>query len=456
MNSNNTLMICSLLILALTFIFGYIRWSQLDVVDTYVLIIGTYFGGYTFTDALAKDLSTIDPFLSTLALLLVVIAAGITWFVSRLLPVRYQHALQVRYLATQWAQLDGRVILLLLISTSVVVIYAFQRFGGVSYLNATALDSFGIDLPYWFTSIAPLISVLVFCLSLTVASKVLVSEGKMQILWIMALVIVLVLTALYGRRSIFYILFMLLILWSFVKGRNLFRLRNVFLLLAGLAVLLVFSNIYQSYRLHLLSPTAKVSGETSTAMVPNILEAAMDTEATLSNLQQRTAQWQYNYEILNAQEHSFGVEVPYGSIMGQLLVDAIPRALWPEKPTVQKVDVMIQTLYNLPVTDYPTNDFVVFQADFGYLSIVILPLLLLFVFASMAVFVRATRQHSVLLLLLSGTFLNYLLSVEKSMSFFVLYRNVLILVTIYAVTYAVLNSLGVLRRERGRPALRMR
>jgi hypothetical protein len=269
----------------------------------------------------------------------------------------------------------------------------------------------------------------------------------MQIFWIATLSAVVLLAAMYGRRSILYIMFVLLILWFVAKGKNLFSLKSIPVLLAALAVLFVFSNMYQNYRSTLLSPNTAL---TANAMeTPNILDAAFDAEATLSNLELRQSTWNFNYMILYEQ-HTSRVDVPYGDILGQAFKNSIPRVFWPGK-SVYDLDQMTAELYGFPVTDYGTNNFASTQADFGYLCLVVLPLLLLFVIASMALLVRATEHRPVLLLFLSAICLYYLLNVEVNYAgLFVVYRNVALVTVIYLIAYSALKFL-VWIRDRKRP-----
>jgi len=422
----------------------------------YVLMVSVFFGGYTLVDALVRDLSFFDPTLGVLVLFLVAITTGAAWFIAKvLIPVELQPELQLRYLVVQWLRADPWAILLLLSLIVIFKVYSYQQYGVISNWDVDYFVFSEMELPYWFTSGTALVGPLIFCLFLAAASRALVSRGKVRILWIATLAVVLFLAALYGRRSILYLLLMLLILWSLVQGRNLFSLRSGPLVLAGLCVLaalFIYSNLFQNYRATL--PTSTAAAGTSEA--PNFLDAAWDADATLANLQTRVAMWQFNYLILDGQTTGSRVETPYGGILWQGFKNTVPKALWPEK-TFSDLDEMVANLYGLPPTDYPTNHFAVAQADFGYLSVIILPLQLLFVFVSMAVAVRATRRYPTLLLLLSGAFLYYFLTVEMNYAdLFVLYRNVFLIAAVYLIVGVALNlPRAALRpRSKGPPSIR--
>jgi hypothetical protein len=435
-SANLTLVVCSLFILGLAFLFGHLRWLRIDVVDIYVLIVSIFFGGYTLVNALAKDLSMVNPVLAALVLMLVVATLGITWLVSRMLPIGLQRALQIRYLLSQWLRVDGKVILLLLGGTILFQLYSYLRFGffashDLFRFRADDLALEGISFPYWFTSVAFLMTFLIPCVFIAVTTKALTSSAATRGPWIVALVTMMLVASLYGRRMVFYLIFVFLILWCLVRGKNLFTLRTGLLVLIVLPILVAISNIYLVYR-----PAAQQFQATNPDIsVPAIYAAATNMDTTVSNLQERPAIWQLNYTILDKQIQHHGLSIPYGDLLWQGFRNTIPNAFWPGK-SVYNLDDMVAHLYGMPARDYGTNNFAMSQADFGLLSVILLPLASLLVFLSMALLILATRRHPTLLLLLSGFFIFYLLNVEVDYGhIFVLYRNILTVMFIYFVAY---------------------
>jgi hypothetical protein len=432
--------------LGATFAFGHLRWATLDAVDVHVLAVGATFGGYTLVDALAKDLAATSPLLSALVILLVALTTAITWLLWRLLPPTIRRVLQVRYLAMHWVRSDGRVVLLLTGLVLALAVYNYMVFDVVSYLSFGSVDeSSSLALPYWLTSSLQLVLTLIFCLFLAQFSKALVYRGDRRLFWMVAGAISFLLIAQHGRRPIISLIFVFMILLFLARRRNLFSARILPVALAALATLLVFSNVYQNYRTSIIArPLAQ-----STLATPSFSDAATDINATLSNLQERTALWQFNYLILDRQASSpLDLEIPYGDVTGQAMKNSIPSILWPEK-TVVEPDAIVAYAYNLPVTDYPTNNFAIIQADFGYLSVIIVPLQSLLVFISMALMVRATIHYSTLLWLISGLFLYYLIEVEAGYTALVtLCRNVVLVAAVYPFAHVILKSLSPLRTHR--------
>jgi len=431
-------------------LFGRLRWSQIDVVDLYVLMVSVYFGSYTLVDALVKDLSTVNAGSAVLSLLLVMVTVGATWLISRILPIELRRTLQMRSLLAQWLHVDGRIVLVLLGAVLVFQLYSYQHFGVLASHDVAnignSLYSPMPDLPYWFTSAMALLTPLYFCLFVAGTLKVLASRAGKRVFWIIVLVTVVMLVTLWGRREVLYLVYMFFVLWSITKRRNLFSPMNGFLLLIALPLLVAFSNLYLTYRsitlgLHVTPDKLGVSG---------IFSAATNLDTTLWNLQERISMWQLNYMIIDKQIQYYGLDIPYGAMFWQGLKNTIPHILWPEK-IVSDVDALMAYQYMLPIRDYPTNNFAMMQADFGFLSVILLPLQLLFVFFSAALLIQASRRHLTLLWLWSGYIIYYLLRIEADYSeWLILYRNILTVTIVYLAAYWLFRPLSRVRLHKRR------
>jgi len=221
---------------------------------------------------------------------------------------------------------------------------------------------------------------------------------------------------------------------------------NGFLLLIALPLLVAFSNIYLTYR----SVTRGFNVTPDKLGVSGIYSSGANLDTTLLNLQERMSIWQLNYMIIEKQVHYYGLDIPYGDILWQALTNTIPRILWPEK-IVSDLDIVMAYQYNLPLTDYPTNHFAMMQADFGYLSVILLPLVLFFVFFTAALLIQASSRHLTLLWLLSGFFIYSLLRIETDYSeWFVLYRNILTVTIVYLAAYWLFRPLSRVRLRKRR------
>ncbi len=437
-------------------VFGRLRWWRLDVVDVYILMVAVFFGIYTFVDALVKDHSWSDPALAASVIALVIATLMVLWLGSRLLPPQIKEPLRVRYLITQWERIDSRFILLLVGLMLIFELYTYQQFGVFvshdTFVTPTEETKRELAVfPYWVTSIAALTIALNFCAFVAATTKLFASTGKEYVYWLLLLVLILLFATFLGRRNVFYYMFIFILIWHLVKGRNLFTLRTTYLLLLAVPVLLVFSNIYQTYRYHEVHIAPGLTNNVPID-VAEFVSVGTSAEVTYSNLENRMAMWEFSYLILEKQQHNFA-QPPYGIIIWQDLQNTIPKVLWPHK-VPYNIDLFTADRYGLPAYDYPTNNFATVQGDFGYLSVIVLPIQLLFVFTSLAVLVQVTRRYPVLLLLFSGMTLYYLLAIESDYHYLVLlYRNI-ILVAIVFLTLQILLYPLFSRQHISEPAAR--
>lgn len=408
---------------------GRLRWSQLNVADVYVLMVGVFFGAYGFVDGLVANQSIYEPIFIVWTFTWVLIVTATTWLISQRLPEQTLEILKVRHLISQWACVDSWFILFLLAAVFAVTIYGYSQFLIISLVGFENLWGVNIFLPYWFTSSRVFIQPILFCIFLSGTTKLLASQGKKRVFWGVILALTVFLTAIYGRRAVFFFVFIFLIINSLHKRKNLFAFGSMKFLVLLVPVLVIFSNIYQSYRPLLRSYQTVLP---RTVVLPGILEAVVGTEVTVSNLRSRMAMWKLNYIIIEKQiEH--GTIIPYGEILFQGFKNSIPRVIWPQK-NVYDLDEMVATLYGLPIMDYPTNNFAMAQADFGYLSIFFLPIQMLITFFIISTISKLAKQMTDLFLIITGFLLYYIVTIEKGYAgVFILYRDIFILCAIYLI-----------------------
>ncbi len=429
MLSNATLIVMSLCMIILVSFWCRLRWSQLNVVDVYVLMAGVFFGAYGFVDGLVANQSIYKPIFIVWTFSWILILTATTWLISQRLPKQTLKILNLRSLISQWACVDYRFILFLLVAVLAFTIYCYSRFRIISHFVFESLWQANIFLPYWYTSARVFVQPILFCIFLSVTIKLLASRRKKRVFWCFILALTFFLTAIYGRRAVFLFVFIFLIINSLNKRKNLFALGSMKFLILLIPFLLIFSNIYQNYRPFIWSYNTVLP---RTVDLPGIFEASVDTEATLSNLRRRMATWKFNYLIMEKQaEH--GTIIPYGGILFQSFINSIPRVIWPQKK-VYNLEEMAAVLNGLPITDYPTNNFGMAQADLGYLSIFFLPIqmfITLFIISTISIFVK---QMPGLFLIITGFMLYYIVEIERGYAgVFILYRNLFILCAIYLI-----------------------
>jgi hypothetical protein len=441
MNSSAVLIAMSLFMMILVYFFGRFRWNKLNVVDVYILMVSVFFGVYGFVDGLVADQSGFEPVLIIWTFVWVIIVAATTWLISQRLPKKIRSLLQIRHLTSQWAVVDDRFILFLFVTVFAITIYGYNQFRILSHMGFDNLRWINILLPYWYTSSLIFVQPILFCIFLGGTTKFFKNKGKKRLFWCLILGLTLLLNATYGRRAVYNLTFIFLILWFIEKKENLFALKNIKILILVISIFFMFSNIYQNYRPFIWSYQP---GLTRTVDVPNIFESAVDTDATVTNLRDRMAMWKFNYIILDKQTIQ-NENAPYGEIIFQGLKNSVPRVMWPRKK-IFDLDEMVSIMYGLPISDYPTNNFAMAQADFGYLSIFFLALNMFTIFFLIAIIAKKSRKIPGLVLLLTGFLTYHVISIESGYAgIFTLFRNVIVLSIIFLIGHILIRVLNIKR-----------
>ena len=202
----------------------------------------------------------------------------------------------------------------------------------------------------------------------------------------------------------------------------------------GLFILFILaSNIYQTYRQDLFSIEARIEGREITGVIP----ALANIDATIDNLQERSAMWSFNYMITSEQADSMS-KIFYGTLGWQALLNSIPTFLWSTKEVLD-IDEMIANFYGFEITDYSTNNFACLLADFGVFMIVTIPVIYIFVLFLIA-YCHFKFPSRSLFLLLSTFCLQYLLKVENSYGdIFIMLRNVILFIGLFFVARSILR-----------------
>jgi len=208
------------------------------------------------------------------------------------------------------------------------------------------------------------------------------------------------------------------------------------------AALFIFSNIFQAYRGVLQFPPYVKFDE-----LKNPLAAALDIYATLKNIKERPAPWEFNYAIFFGQLSGLGGEVPYGTLLWQGIKNSVPGIFWKNK-TVRNLNNLTASRFGFQVKDYAKNNFGFAQADFGYFSLILMPITMITIFIIMALIIKLTTRQPLLLWLLSGIILNYLTNIEQNEGdVIILFRNIMLFSMVYGAGYFLLKILDDLQRN---------
>ena len=124
-----------------------------------------------------------------------------------------------------------------------------------------------------------------------------------------------------------------------------------------------------------------------------------------------------------------------GKLTLEGLKSAVPRFFWPNKQFAF-VDDILSELYNVnpKEIDIGKNLFGVGQVDFGYYSIIIVSLILLFIIYLLGFLVKITTPYPTFLWLLSGNIIFFLINIEENGNeIFIMLRNIIIIMILFAI-----------------------
>ena len=174
-------------------------------------------------------------------------------------------------------------------------------------------------------------------------------------------------------------------------------------------VFLLCSNIFQAYR-----DDFQAVGQVNLAKLKNPFTAAINFEATLKNLKARPGTWEFNFLVFDHQFRKPGMTTD-GKITWEGIKSSIPRIFWPDKQFLM-IDEILAELYHVEMKeiDIGKNIFGVGQVEFGYFSLIIVPLIIIAIIAIMATLIKMTIHYPTFLWLFSGNILFFLINIEEN------------------------------------------
>ena len=143
-----------------------------------------------------------------------------------------------------------------------------------------------------------------------------------------------------------------------------------------------------------------------------------------------------------------------GKISWEGIKSSIPKIFWPEKQFIV-IDEILAKLYSTETKeiDIGKNLFGVGQVDYGYYSLIIVPLVILTIIVIMAVLIQMTMYYPTFLWLFTGNILFYLVNIEENGNeIFFMLRNVLFIFIIFS-GYLLANKILALRAPKIRESL---
>ena len=426
MIGNIAILIGSFIFIGIILFYIYRVWPDLDVIDLYIIFVFFHFGCYPFIRGLyfgrdvIFDFRDSNPLVIGLVFAQVLLILTVIKIIYRYLPDTFVECLKIKNLIQKWSCINKYILFFVYGLLIIFQIVSYYKFGVKTYIKPEDFERIGKEFPYWFTAIRTIYPLLAFMVCLGLISSVLTSQKYHKYVWIILTIGFLPVLTLYGRRFLLAVIIVGAILWAVETNKDIFSLK---FLIAGLLLILgffLFSNIYQAYRYDF-----QAVGEVDLTKLKNPFRAAIDFDATLENLQARPGTWEFDFLVFNQQYHKPGMFTD-GKITLEAIKSSIPRIFWPGKQFLLIDDILAKLYHVKPKEiDIGKNLFGIVQVEFGFYSLVIVPLVIIFIITMMAVLIRMTIHYPTFLWLFSGNILFYLISIEENGNeIFFMLRNI--------------------------------
>lgn len=443
MLGNGLLLLFSILVLLLTVLYLKRKWPDIDIIDVYILFVCLYYGAYPLIRSLSLDKGVVyDSYNSNLLaislvylqVLLIVVTIRL---VSAYLPARIMDYLKIKTLIKQWANVNSVVLIAIYVLLILVQLISYFKYGVRSHILPDDFSKIGKDLPYWLMSVRKIFHYVTLGVSIVLVSKAALSQGRSRYYWLALFILYLPLDAYFGRKGLINVVVMSAVIWLVINQNRLFTLKNV--KIAGLVILTFFigSNLYETYRYDLFAVGM------NQRRLANPVSAALDFNKTLYNLKIRPGTWEFNYLIFDKQLKAPSRITTNGAITREDFKNAIPRIFWPEKDFVITPKILAE-VYNEKeaAVSLGTNIFGIGQAEFGYYSIIIVPLVMILVIIMMAGVIKMIFNYPVFLWIFSVNILTFFINVEENQNELIfMLRYTLIIMAVF-IPYAFISKIG--------------
>jgi len=309
----------------------------------------------------------------------------------------------------QWSSVNRYILLCIYVVLIVFQILSYYKYGIKTYIMPEDFERIGKQLPYWFTSVRTIYPHLAFLTFLGLFSNILKSKGYRLYVWILLTILFIPIVTIYGRRFFLAMIVAAAIFWFVEKRKNIFQLKYLKVTLVLVCGFFLFSNLFQAYR-----EVFQAVGPVNLDKLKNPFEAAINFNATINNLKKRPGTWEFNFLVLNNQFSKPNMATN-GKITLEGFKSSIPRFLWADKQFTN-IDNILADLYHVKEReiDIGKNLLGVAQVDFGYLSIIIVPIIIITIVIIMGLLIKITIHYPTFLWLFTGNILFFLINIEEN------------------------------------------
>ena len=454
MIGNIAILIGSFVFLCVVSFYLFKIWPDIDVFDLYIVFVLFHFGLYPFIRGLyfgkdvIFDFRDSNPLVIGLVFVHVLLILMVIKMIYRYFPDTFVECLKIKNLIKKWSLINKYILFFIYGTLIIFQIFSYYKYGVKSYIRTDDFARIGKDLPYWFTAIRTVYAPLSFLVCLGLISSLLKSQGYHKYVWLILTLAFLPVVILYGRRFFLAVIMVWAILWLVEKRKDARLIKS---LAVGLLMALFFflgSNIFQAYR-----GDFQDVGKVNLKKLKNPFTAAMNFDATLENLKDRPGTWEFNFLVFDHQFSKSGMTTD-GKITLEGIKSSIPKIFWPGKQFMV-IEGILAELYEVKTNeiDIGKNIFGVWQVEIGYFSLIIVPLIMIFIIAIMAASIKMTIHYPTFLWLFSGNILFFLINIEENGNeIFYMLRNIGLIFMIFC-GYLVANKILARRAPKVRESL---
>jgi len=338
------------------------------------------------------------------------------------------NSLKIRHLISLWYQTNQYVLFTIYFWLILFQFISYYKYGIITYMSPDYFANVGKHLPYWFTSMRTIYNIIAFCVFISLFAYILKSNKCQKYLLIFLTIIFIPIATVFGRRYFIEMIIASVIFWFAYRKENIFKAKYLTVAVGVICIFFIFSNLFQAYR-----PVIQSVGKIEISKLESPLSAAFNYNLTLINFTYRPGTWEFNFLVINNQLDKIGMTTN-GKLTLEGLKGAVPRFFWPNKQFAF-VDDILAKLYNVhpKEIDIGKNLFGVGQVDFGYYSIIVVPLILLFLIYLLGLLVKITTPYPTFLWLLSGNIIFFLINIEENGNeLFIMLRNIFILMILFS------------------------
>ncbi|GAK41110.1 hypothetical protein TCA2_3601 [Paenibacillus sp. TCA20] len=395
----------------------------MGIVELYIISIYIYLGVYTAVDVVKNGVTpdfNVNFLFKTFSYIL--LSVLLLYLFSQTSIFKNYKLFKLENLIEKIKEITLKQSIFLLSGISLITLYTYFRYGLLGRGDVAFLEE---SLPYYLSSIRYIIPTASFMLCVISYIKF-TTTSNYKFIWIVVGLISFSIAFLYGRRIMFTIILVLVILYIIQSKRLTSRVIFSLLILSFSTILL--SNVFQNYR-YLIYDFHSTNEEK-----PALRDALLNFETTTDNLSERTAMWKLNYLVAQNQNHSFYND--YGLLLLEGTKNAIPSVIW-EGKKVSDLDSILATNLLIPVTDFPSNILAFTNYDFRMNGIFIFVLFILLILYCAYLILYYSQKYSFSYTLIFCNCLINFMNIENTYtSFYTMLRDnlIILIVTITIVT----------------------